>query len=280
MKNIFERLLLFIIGVPLILAIPLFFNQFNFLVLYLLCVVVIIIGVTEIHKILSTKYSVYNIVFFIAVAILNFVSLYFFSYNKMSGHAFLQTFVMPIMALTILELYLSQKNGFEHSLQRITSGFFILLYPIWLGDFFMLLTLLNNARLYIVVFFIIVFSCDSLAWLFGMLFGNKNRGIIAASPKKSVAGFIGVGVSAVVLSILAYYFLPEFNTFKHTFLIMLCTHAAAVLGDLFESVVKRSVGVKDSGKIILGRGGILDTIDSMLFAAPMYFFLCRAFYVA
>ncbi|MBQ7612728.1 MAG: phosphatidate cytidylyltransferase [Spirochaetaceae bacterium] len=277
MKNLIERLLLFVFAVPAVMVLPLVLYHFNFLALFLVCGTVFIIAIYEVHKILKHSYSVYHFSFFICVALLNFVFLYFFTYNKIKLQTFLLGFVISIFSLVILEIIVSQRHGFEKSLERILTGVFILLYPIWLGDFFLMLTQLQRPRLSIAIFFIIIISCDSLAWLFGMLFGKGNRGIIAASPKKSVAGFVGVAVSILLLSVLAYYFAPNFLSFPRTLIVMGITHLFAVVGDLFESLLKRAVNVKDSGSIVMGRGGILDTIDSLLLAAPAYFFLCNLF---
>lgn len=274
-KNIFQRLFLFVVGVPLILVLPIYLHHFNFLALFVVCSVAIFIATYEVHSILTKKYSAYPLVFFMLIALINFTSLYFFSYNKISPVVFLQTFVLPIFCLTVTEIIVSQKDGFEKSLERILSGFFIFLYPIWFGDFFLMLTQLKAPRTSITMFFVIVFACDSLAWFFGMLFGDGNRGIFKASPKKSVAGLFGVLVSIAVCTAVAYYFVPHFKTLWSTAVIMCVTHIAAVIGDLFESILKRSADIKDSGKIVMGRGGILDSIDSMLFAAPVYYFLSK-----
>lgn len=275
-KNLIQRLLLFIIGVPFFLVLSIYLHHFNFLALFIVCLVTILIATQEIHSLLTKRYSVYPLVFFIAIALMNFISLYFFSYNKISPIVFLQGFIAPMFCLSITEIAVSQTQGFEKSLERIITGFFIFIYPICLGDFLFLLTHLSFPRLSTALFFIIVFACDSLAWLFGMLFGNGNRGIFKASPQKSLAGFFGVLVSIGLCSAFAYYVIPPFKSSVWiTILIISTSHIAAVIGDLFESILKRAIGVKDFGKIIMGRGGILDSIDSMLFTAPVYFFLCK-----
>ena len=122
---------------------------------------------------------------------------------------------------------------------------------------------------------ILVFISDSAAWLFGMLFGKNNRGLIAASPNKSIAGFIGAYLGSIGIAILI-----KFTLWKEIFgelslikliLLAICVTTTSIIGDLAESVFKRSSGCKDSGNIILGRGGALDSIDSLL-ASPHLFF--------
>ena len=113
-----------------------------------------------------------------------------------------------------------------------------------------------------------------------MLFGKSNRGILLASPNKSVAGFIGAYVGSFVFAVLMTHIVFR-NVFATAMLlpktailsVTVCT--AAIIGDLAESVFKRSAEVKDSGNVVLGRGGVLDSVDSIFMAAPFYFFLVK-----
>jgi phosphatidate cytidylyltransferase len=136
----------------------------------------------------------------------------------------------------------------------------------------------------ILVFLLMVFANDSLAWAAGMLFGKGNRGIIAASPNKSIAGFIGGLIAAVLAGIGGAYFLPGafVSRYLHPVfaggLLGFLTGAAGSLGDLAESALKRSSGIKDSGALIPGRGGVLDSIDSVALAAPVFYVAYRVFF--
>jgi phosphatidate cytidylyltransferase len=135
----------------------------------------------------------------------------------------------------------------------------------------------------IFLFLVIVFANDSLAWLAGNLFGKNNRGLIPASPNKSIAGFIGGLIGSVIVCVCAAKFFPSvFPSYtiggeplmiSLAVILGICTGIVATLGDLAESAIKRSCDVKDSGNIMLGRGGILDSIDSIAVAAPVYFIL-------
>ena len=130
---------------------------------------------------------------------------------------------------------------------------------------------------------VIVFGTDSLAWFFGMLFGKKNRGLIKASPNKSIAGFVGGVFGTIIVVFIITRFIPLFNQyFSHIsnfeiFFITFITSLFAIIGDLIESVFKRSANIKDSGNLIPGRGGILDSVDSMLLAAPVFYLLVKIF---
>jgi phosphatidate cytidylyltransferase len=110
-----------------------------------------------------------------------------------------------------------------------------------------------------------------------MLFGRGNQGVIPASPNKSAAGFIGGFAAALIVGIGGVLLVP--GTFIPLRLppalsgaiLGLVSALAANLGDLGESAMKRSSHIKDSGSIIPGRGGVLDTIDSIALAAPVYY---------
>jgi phosphatidate cytidylyltransferase len=139
----------------------------------------------------------------------------------------------------------------------------------------------ESSGVIILTFLAIVFCTDGAAWAAGMLLGKGNQGLIPASPNKSVAGFIGGIVISAVLGGLAAIFWPEIFIpvcdlfsgipFAAGFLLGLVTGAVTTLGDLAESAIKRSSGLKDSGTIIPGRGGALDSIDSITLAAPVFY---------
>ena len=116
---------------------------------------------------------------------------------------------------------------------------------------------------------------DSFAYLTGMTFG-KHRLFERISPKKSWEGFIGGAVASVV----AGYVFSLFETdlvWWQWLIFSLLVVVFGTFGDLMESLIKRSVGVKDSGRIIPGHGGLLDRFDSMLLAVPVIFLYLQLF---
>jgi len=129
-----------------------------------------------------------------------------------------------------------------------------------------------------ITFAAITFGNDSLAWLVGMTLG-KRRNLVAVSPNKSAAGFVGGIIGSVGLAFVSALVFPSYLPMNPLLLstLGLATGAATIVGDLFESALKRSAGVKDSGQFVPGRGGFLDSIDSLLFAAPVFFGFCMVF---
>lgn len=120
-------------------------------------------------------------------------------------------------------------------------------------------------------FALIVFGNDSLAWLIGVTMG-KRRGIFAVSPNKSLEGLVAGMAGSVAASVAGPLLVPSIASVPWPVLVVLglVTGAAVVAGDLFESSLKRAAGVKDSGTIVPGRGGVLDSFDSLLYAAPVF----------
>jgi phosphatidate cytidylyltransferase len=121
--------------------------------------------------------------------------------------------------------------------------------------------------------FIFLWANDSGAYLFGISFG-RHRLFERISPKKSWEGVFGGLITAIAAAWILSITFPQ-HSFKHMALIASITVVAATLGDLVESMIKRSVGVKDSGRFMPGHGGLLDRFDSLLLASPVIFFVIQ-----
>ena len=117
-----------------------------------------------------------------------------------------------------------------------------------------------------------VWICDSCAYTFGILWGKKKL-IERISPNKTIVGFVG----GIVGSFASFYFMNTYGFIQYelslihilvlTFIVGVCGQ----LGDFVESMFKRDAGVKDSGKLLLGHGGVLDRFDSLIFTSPLIF---------
>ncbi len=118
--------------------------------------------------------------------------------------------------------------------------------------------------------FLLIWINDTGAYLIGCTFG-KHKLYPKVSPKKSVEGLLGGFVLTLALSFCIPLLLPSLEkmTLISAPIFGLIVAAMGTLGDLFESALKRKAGVKDSGTIIPGHGGVLDRLDSYLFALPM-----------
>lgn len=128
----------------------------------------------------------------------------------------------------------------------------------------------------IISIFILIWTNDTFAYIVGKAVG-KRKLFERVSPKKTIEGFIGGLLFAIVASaiISKYYFDPKEYYFKKSVVIWmtiaLIIGVFGTIGDLIESKFKRAAGVKDSGVIMPGHGGILDRLDSVIFVAPIIF---------
>ena len=127
----------------------------------------------------------------------------------------------------------------------------------------------------VLAFFIIIWMSDTAAYVMGSLFG-KHKIAEKISPGKTWEGFLGSCAITVllawVLSLIPYFQATGFTLWQWIVLALL-TEIFGLVGDLIESLFKRKAGVKDSGNLIPGHGGVLDRLDSILFATlPVYAF--------
>jgi len=119
-----------------------------------------------------------------------------------------------------------------------------------------------------------VMVSDTAQYYAGRLFGRTPLAP-AISPKKTLEGAMGGFVfGTLLMAVAGYWWLPDVSWLIRT-LLGAAVVALGIAGDLFESMLKRSAGVKDSSALIPGHGGVLDRIDSWLFAAPVYYVFVR-----
>lgn len=162
----------------------------------------------------------------------------------------------------------------HHRLGWIILG---LVYLPFLLSHLMLIRLLPDGRQWIFMTLIVIMSCDSFAYFVGRKMGQRKL-YPAVSPNKTIEGGLG-GLAGAVFAILVvkFTFLPILGFFDAV-LIGLLLGGMGQVGDLFESLLKRACQVKDSGAIIPGHGGMLDRLDSLLFAFPVVYYLARYCY--
>lgn len=128
-----------------------------------------------------------------------------------------------------------------------------------------------NSPWWLMYLFLLVWGADSGAYFVGRKFGKKKLAP-NVSPNKSVEGLYGGILTSmfIVVAVASLYLdmtWPELCLFL---ILSVITVFSSVLGDLFESMIKRRAGIKDSGRILPGHGGVLDRIDSLLAAAPIF----------
>ena len=119
-----------------------------------------------------------------------------------------------------------------------------------------------------------VMVSDSAQYYTGRMFGRRPLAP-AISPKKTIEGAIGGFVfGTTLMAVAGHWWLPDV-AWQIRALLGAAVVALGIAGDLFESMLKRSAGVKDSSALIPGHGGVLDRIDALLFAAPIYYVVLK-----
>jgi phosphatidate cytidylyltransferase len=144
-----------------------------------------------------------------------------------------------------------------------------------LGHLLLLRDVPEHGRLAVFTVLIAVFADDTAAYLVGRLVG-RHKLAPSLSPGKTWEGFVAGTVAAIAVAFFALYE-QDFLTIPESIVLGAAVALAGAAGDLFESALKRDLEVKDSGQLLGGHGGMLDRIDSLLFAAVAAFYVVIAF---
>ena len=144
-----------------------------------------------------------------------------------------------------------------------------------LGHLLLVRELDTYGRLTLITLLLTVFVTDTFAYVGGRIAGRHKMSPVV-SPGKTWEGFVVGAVAGVLTTFVALYKEAVFDDTWRALALGAVIVAAATLGDLFESLVKRDLGTKDTGRLLLGHGGVLDRVDSLLFAAPAAYFTILA----
>ncbi len=182
------------------------------------------------------------------------------------GGTFFTVYLLYLVIRLVIQLY-SQETSPLTNLAYSYMGQMYIALPLGLMSMFYTLP---DGKFLLLATFIMIWLNDTGAFLVGSAIG-KHKLFPRISPNKSWEGFIGGMVFCVASSFIFKYCFPEY--FESMSIFALCgmglvVGAFATWGDLVESLIKRTLGVKDSGKILPGHGGILDRIDSLLLVIP------------
>ena len=197
-----------------------------------------------------------------------FIADYYHVQPIATGHQMLGGIILVIILIMLIELFSNNKNA---TLNIASTFAGILFVPVLLGTAIDLrqFDLLMNTNLTFALT-LSVWACDSSAFIFGTLFGKKKI-MPSVSPKKSWVG----SISGAITSLLILYvfhnqgLLGDYFSLKDAMVIGLISGVFGQFGDFTESLLKRDVGVKDSGTLLAGHGGVLDRFDSLIFAFPI-----------
>ncbi|MBE9535753.1 MAG: phosphatidate cytidylyltransferase [Proteobacteria bacterium] len=185
--------------------------------------------------------------------------------------------VLSAGLVTAFLLRLRKADDLRHVSEEIGFLSLAMFYVVLLLSYLLFLRNLEQGSLWLLLLFLIVWSNDTAAYFTGMSIG-KRKLYPKISPKKSVEGFVGGLAGSIAAVLLAKIFFLHQLSLMDSFIIAISIGILGPLGDLVESMLKRSSSVKDSGSLIPGHGGILDRVDSILFTAPFLYYFVAARY--
>ena len=252
-------------GLALIIGWLLLLLSGSFLLFFPVLVLVLLIGAMEYTRMAFPEKTIAFRLLFGLLALLPALGSGWFSAPGLAGGL-----LLSFLLLTCHIFY--HYNRLQEPLHFFSRAFFGVIYVGFLGAHLLLLHQLPEGSSWILVLTAITAGSDSGAYYCGRRFG-KHKLCPQISPNKTIEGAIGglvVGVAVAVLMVIllrlqvSWFFLVP---------VAVLLTGVGIAGDLTESIIKRATGSKDSGTLLAGHGGVLDRVDSLLFAAPVLYYL-------
>lgn len=184
---------------------------------------------------------------------------------------FLFVALLGVFSIFVVELFRKQPEP----IHSIAYSILPLLYIVLPFSLLILTGYHVHGKLLLVSYFTMLWANDTFAYLVGITLG-KHKFFPSISPKKTWEGLIGGILSVMVVAIIFAYYEPQISII-HWLGLALVISGTAIFGDLVESMFKRKIGVKDSGKCMPGHGGILDRTDALLISFPFVFAYIKLF---
>ncbi len=178
---------------------------------------------------------------------------------------------MAMILILLFVLALGEKGDFSRQLDQVSRHILGLFYVSFLLAHFLLMHKMPEGRLWILFTLVVTYFGDTAAFYVGRLWGRRKLAP-RISPGKTVEGGAGaIGGTIAGALFFRLFFLPQLPVLQ-ALILAIGVGIIGQLGDLFESMLKRSAEVKDSGTLIPGHGGLLDRIDSVIFAGPWVYY--------
>ncbi len=265
MKNLITRTLAGVVFVVLVIG-SILWNPLAVLVLFFF---INAIGLWEYTKLINKKGFVVpaSSLIFMGSIIYLFIGGFANSFIE-AKHLFI---ILPLILIFFISSLFRRSNHVLEELGLKVLGLIYISIPFGLFNVVENMSLTGNEGnepLFLIMFFVLVWASDTFAYLFGSAFG-KHRLFERISPKKSWEGSVGGAISAMIIAGVFGYFSNILDPLSWVILAFIIV-ITATLGDLVESLLKRQAGVKDSGNIMPGHGGVLDRFDAAIFAIPFY----------
>jgi phosphatidate cytidylyltransferase len=277
MNNFFERSLLFFIGLPFLIFIIVYFDRFSHLGWIIVVILATAVGSHESLKLFTgagegAKRG--DALLIPALASLLLLSAAVDTLYSPSLNAFLPALAVEVTVIFLIALHEWDSKRPEGFVGRSGSLILSIVYPALFMSFLIRFAEFPSALQVMLLFLILNFANDTFSYIAGRIFGSRSKRLFAVSPNKTLVGYIGGFTGSLLLGSLFAFFFPEIfsASWSLRLLFFFLTALFADMGDLVESAFKREAGKKDSGSFIPGRGGMLDSIDSLLFSAPFFYY--------
>ena len=258
-----KRVLTGVIAAPIVVGIVLYGSEWLF---FALITAVVLAGIYEFFS-MTDRVGIEG--YPIVAATLSLLLLLCF---KLEGRYLLEWGVLSLLAL-FFTWGIKDKN-IKVALDQISYTLLGVLYVAGLSGYFILIHGLEDGRNWIVFLFLIIWLGDIAAYYGGRIFGRRPLAP-DISPGKTIEGAIFGLAGSLVGAIIAKLTLFQGISLLHCLPAALICGIIGQFGDLAESILKRYAGVKDSSGLIPGHGGVLDRIDSLLFAGPVFYLYYR-----
>jgi len=261
------RTLTIVIGIPIILLII----HLGGIIFYISLSIIALLAALELWQIFKKKdYQ--------PALISGFFATMFFLFQKTLSESILfdsRLVFTLLFFLIIMENFLLKPQKYNNLL-NITLTIFIAIYLGHLLSFLIEMRELPNGKILLIFTLFTTWLSDVVAYLIGTKFGKRHP-FPYLSPNKTLAGSLSGILGGGLCGLAFYLILP----IKPSLLVIIGIMAALFgqLGDLFESMIKRNFGVKDSGHLLPGHGGILDCMDSVLFSVPILYYYFSFFLI-
>jgi len=256
------RVVTAIVAIPLVYLLVKYLNPFYFL---FIVAIVVLMGQYEFYRFFYKKFNSFTLLG------LSLGFLLLLAFYREDGTSAVKEAALSMVIVIALSGFLFFKKDLQDALTGVSVLVFGVLYVAWtLGHLISLRHFLNGRNL---IFFILIvtWGVDTGAYYVGRLVG-KHKLAPQVSPGKTIEGAIGGLITALGAAFLArWWFLPELAT-RNVVMIGLLLGVISQLGDLSESLLKRSAGVKDSGGLFPAHGGMLDRVDSLIFNIPAFYY--------
>ena len=229
-------------------------------VLFATLLIISLIGVSELYKVVKIEKAPLGIVGYIGV-----VAYYFLIRAQKKEDLMMFAIILLILVMAVYVFAFP-----KYVSEQVMTAYFGVFYVAIMLSYIYQTRLLKDGLFLVGLVFLCSWGCDTCAYCVGMLIG-KHKMAPVLSPKKSVEGAVGGVVGAALLGII-YAAVTKGPIVEYA---VICAVGALIsmVGDLAASAIKRNQGIKDYGKLIPGHGGILDRFDSVIFTAPVIYFL-------